>query len=481
MRVAQPNSNFINRLAARLAKECNNEFIKETANTFEAWASAAQGRQFYRHWQKHCCWAGSICEQSRLFVQMSIHNLVATVLVIGFPGLAWASSVTPTASSSPALSARIGEAAALEAVDMLLVPDHLFMKSATAVSGDYLERVADRTSRFYPDYLEYTNRQISRSELIARLPHVAMIGDSLSKNAYISSIPSTFWRARTERRRDWFLDTDPSPASVYSVFERLDKLTPLVATEYSAVGALVDDGTRRANFFRRLVRTRNFSEQVSQIITAKRFPDLVLIWIGHNNVDWAAETQVDEREHPERRLRELARKFRADYARQMERLISGAQTKNHKVAVVVFGLVNFEAFFKAREAAESLRAADRHLYPYLEVDYKHFVSMRPAYRANMIRFALIMNEELRGMVNDLNREMKYSPNVQLRYSDALANVDISRVELIHAMDAWHPSVKGHNLLAETAFDSLSPSLEFLGIDRKLNSLGPNLAEQRAGR
>jgi hypothetical protein len=37
------------------------------------------------------------------------------------------------------------------------------------------------------------------------------------------------------------MDTDPSPASVYSVFERLDELTPLVATEYSysGVGALV--------------------------------------------------------------------------------------------------------------------------------------------------------------------------------------------------------------------------------------------------
>jgi hypothetical protein len=195
MRVAQPNSNFINRLAARLAKEWHNEFIKETASALKARGSAAQGRQFYQYWQKHCCWAGSICEQSRLIVQTSIHNLVAaTVLVIGLPGLAWASSVTPTASSSPALSARIGEAAALEAVDMLLVPDHLLMKSATAVSADYLKRVADNTSRFYADYHGYKNRHIGRSELIARLPHVAMIGDSLSKNAYISSIPSTFWR-----------------------------------------------------------------------------------------------------------------------------------------------------------------------------------------------------------------------------------------------------------------------------------------------
>jgi lysophospholipase L1-like esterase len=415
-------------------------------------------------------------------VQTNVHSLIVTILALGLPALTWASSVTPGASSSPAIPARIGEAAALEAVDMLFLPDHLFMKSATAASPNYLTRVADPISRFHAAYLDYKNRQISRSELIARLPHVTMIGDSLSKNAYISSIPSTFWRARTERRRDWFLDTDPSPASVYSVFERLDQLTPLVATEYSGVGALVDDGSRKANFFRRLVRTRNFSEQVSQVLKGQRFPDLVMIWIGHNNVDWASETRVNEREHPERRLRELAKKFRADYGRQIQRLISGAQKQDHRVAFVVFGLVNFQAFFKARETAEALRAQDRRLYPYLEVDYQHFVSMKPAYRANMIRFALMMNEELRGMVNEFNREMKHSPTVQLRYSDALANVDISRVELIHAMDAWHPSVKGHNILAQAAFDSISPSLEFLGIDQKGNTLGrPDLAEQRVGR
>ena len=96
------------------------------------------------------------------------------------------------------------------------------------------------------------------------------------------------------------------------------------------------------------------------------------------------------------------------------------------------------------------------------------MSMRPAYRKNMIRFALIMNEELRALVNELNREPNRPSNVQIRYSDALARVDISRVELIHAMDAWHPSVKGHSVLAKAAFESLNPSLKFLGIGKEPN-------------
>jgi lysophospholipase L1-like esterase len=389
-------------------------------------------------------------------------------------------ATTPAPVAPPSVITKIREQLALDTVDGLLLFDHLFTKSTTAISSDYVEKLADPRSRFHADYLEYKNRHIDRGELIARLPHVAMIGDSLSKNAYISSIPSAFWRARTERRRDWFLDTDSSPTSVYSVFERLEKLTPVVVTEYSGVGAMVDEGTSKANFFRRLVRTRNFSEQVSQIIKAKRHPDLVMIWIGHNNVDWASETPANEREHPEKHLAELAKKFRTDYARQLQRLISRAQNDNHKVSIVVFGLVNFEAFFKAREAAEALRAHDRRLYPYLEVDYQHFMSMRPVYRANMIRFALMMNEQLREMVNELNRELGHGSNVQVRYSDALATADISRVELIHAMDAWHPSVKGHNVLAQAAFNALRASLEFLGIT-PASSVSSELGQHRASR
>ena len=406
--------------------------------------------------------------------------------IAAFPLLLVPVSVAGSAALSPETTAtsgapgKIGDEVAVDAVDLLFLPDHLFMKSATAVSTDYLKRIADPKSPLHAIYVAYEQRKINRREVIDRLPHVAMIGDSLSKNAYVSSIPSTFWRVRTERRRDWFLDTDPSPASVYSVFERLEPLTPLVATEHSGVGAIVDRGDVRENFARRLIRTRNFSGQVEQILKARRYPDLVMLWIGHNNLDWAAETPANEREHPEKRFAEYAKKFEENYRRQLLRLMARAEKEDHKVSIVVFGLVNFEAFFKARAETEALRAKNPKLYPYLEVDYRHFLSMKPAYRGGMIRLALMMNKELHAMVTDLNRHCP--PNVQLRYSDALANVDIGRAELIHAMDAWHPSVKGHSLLAKAAFSALPPSLEFLGIEQKTNvSSVSKLPQQSTGR
>jgi lysophospholipase L1-like esterase len=89
--------------------------------------------------------------------------------------------------------------------------------------------------------------------------------------------------------------------------------------------------------------------------------------------------------------------------------------------------------------------------------------MKPEYRANMVKLALMINEELRAMVGEFNRKLGGDSQVRLEYSDALATVDISNPELIHPTDAWHPSPKGHSVLAEAAFGALRPSLNFLGI------------------
>jgi hypothetical protein len=75
----------------------------------------------------------------------------------------------------------------------------------------------------------------------------------------------------------------------------------------------------------------------------------------------------------------------------------------------------------------------------------------------------MVNEELREMVSELNRELADNTNVKLQYSDALATADLSRAELLHPMDGWHASVEGHNVLAEAAFRDLGPSLQFLGL------------------
>ena len=339
------------------------------------------------------------------------------------------------------------------------------MRSALFVSPNFLERVAEPESPLHPVYLTYRKGEITRAELIARLPHVAMLGDSACIGIYISWPWSTLWRARTSRGKNWFLHLDAAP-SICSVSKGLEAITPFVAIECAGVGALVDDEHGRQNLLRRILGTRNFSGQVGELLQARRFPDLILICIGHNNVDWAWRCPQHELDTPEERLPRLSEEFRQNYARELRRLVEGARIHEHRVAIVVYGLINFESYFRGREAAERLRESDTTLYPHLETTYKYFISFHPAYRRNLIRLASMANEELRAMVEALNREfVDRTEHIQLRYSNALATADLSRAELLHPIDGWHASMEGHNALAGAALSDLKASLEFLGLSR----------------
>ena len=360
----------------------------------------------------------------------------------------------------------MGEQIAANLVDLIFLFDRVASDPPTATTPDYLERVSQPSSPFYNDYLAYRRGRIDRAELVRRLPHVAMMGDSLTQHFYISSPISLFWRARTQRRKNWFLDTDPDPASIRSVYERLETFTPLVATEYNGAGALVAPARASEGIRRRIVRTRNLSGQSRQILRKRRFPDLILIWIGHNNLDWVEGLSPTERAHPEKRLQEIAAQFRQNYTEPLQWLIDRAKTENHRVAIVVFGLANLEAFFKARRKAEALHAKNPVLYPYFESGNRSFESLKSPYQHNMIRLGLMLNGEMRAMVSNLDRQLAHNSNVRVQYSDALAKVNFSRLELINPADAWHPSIEGHKALAAVAFSALGPTLKFLEI-------GPN--------
>jgi len=366
----------------------------------------------------------------------------------------------------PPLPLAIGEHVTGDVVDLIFLFDRVASDPPRAITPNYIARVSEPSSALNRDYLEYRQGKINRAELANRLPHVAMLGDSLTQNFYFSSLASSFWRARTEWRKNWFLDTDPDPESVFSVYERLERFTPLVAAEYNGAGALVAPPESQENLRKRLVRARNLPGQVRQVLRRKRFPDLIMIWIGHNNLDWVHGLPQEEREHPEKRLQTIATQFRVNYTESLQSLIDRAKTENHKAAIVVFGLANIGAYLNARRQAQILHAENPKLYPHFNSGYRSFESLKPPYQKNTARLSLMLNAEMRAMVADLNRELNNSGHVRIEYSDALTKIDLSHLELLNPVDAWHPSVEGHKVVAQAAFNALRPSLVFLRIGTK---------------
>src|SRR5256885_11741770 len=384
--------------------------------------------------------------------------LFAAIFLCSTSPLARGDDLTGTPPSPPAV---FGTEITANLVNIIFLFDRVASNPPSATTQDYLARISKPSFPLYPDYLEYQRGKIDRVELEKRLPHVAMLGDSLTQNFHFSSMASSFWRARTQWRKNWFLDDDPNPDSIFSVYERLEYLTPLVATEYNGAGALVAARGTPENPRKKLVRARNFPGQVNQVLHATRFPDLIMIWIGHNNLDWVHGVSSDERERPESRLRTLAAQFRLNYTESLQRLIDRAKMENHRVAIVIFGLANIDAYLQGRQKEEPLHASNAKLYPHLNSGTRSFESLKPPYQKNMARLALMMNAELRTMVADLKRQLNNTHHVHLEYSDALTKVDFSRLELINSVDGWHPSIEGHKVLADAAFNALRPSLVFL--------------------
>lgn len=381
-------------------------------------------------------------------------------LLCGLLNTTIAASADQTADPLPGL---IGKEVTADLVDLIFLVDRVGAKPPKVITRNYLDRISQPSSPFYRDYVAYRERKIDRDELADRLPHLAMLGDSLTQHFYVSSLPSSFWRARTVWRNNWFIDTDPKPQSVFSFYERLEQTTPLVAEEYNGAGASVDAPGSPETLRQRLVRARNFAKQTRDLLRHDRFPDLITIWIGHNNLDWVSGLSPEERAHPDKHLAQIASRYRKNYAASLRPLIDRAKRENHKVAIIVFGLANVDSYIKARHQIAILKAHNPKIYPYFEADTKSFESLKPQYQKGMARLARMLNREMQSLVAQLNRELRDSPSVRLEYSDELTKIDFSRLELINTIDAWHFSIKGHTTVAAAAYKAAGPSLRFLGI------------------
>ena len=273
---------------------------------------------------------------------------------------------------------------------------------------------------------------------------ISLIRDSLSTAFHISSPPAMLVRMWREWKRNWFLNLPSEKEVPPSVVERLSRLGTITGVLHASSGAKVDNGYRRS-ILDRVTNTWHFSHQVDEVL-AGRFPDILLIWIGHNNVDWKSQTNSPTHES----FLALSDKFIDRYERQLRRLLAGALASNQRAALVVFGLINFAAFFQARNEAESMRRADGSLYPYLESGYKYFVSMKPEYRDGMIGLAGLYNQKLNVLCQKLGEQLSGS-EIRLVYSDAMAIARIDKSNFLCAVDAWHASPYGHSVLADSVY------------------------------
>lgn len=286
---------------------------------------------------------------------------------------------------------------------------------------------------------------------------MSLLGDSLSTGFHLGPIRTMLGQVWSSRPSGWFCEAGSAPEQdrpVDNILQLAAPYGPISLRLHASPMARVDSGQRRS-LLDRIKNTWHYSHQVDELL-AGPLPDVVLLWIGHNNVDWR---QQFEDAHPET-LSASAEQFARDFRRQLDRIIEGAIATDRTIRIVVFGLVGFRSFFRVRRQAEDLHDQDPSLFPFLHTGYQYFESMKPEHREGMIHLADSYDLELQRVCEHLATDLRGS-RVELTYSDALNQADLGTPESLHAADAWHPSLLGHSILARAAFVAIEPQLQAL--------------------
>ncbi|MCA1458781.1 hypothetical protein I6F35_37420 [Bradyrhizobium sp. BRP22] len=195
---------------------------------------------------------------------------------------------------------------------------------------------------------------------------IALSGDSLSTAFYVSSLLQMLVRARRGWKTNWFL-TLPADQAGQSVVMRLSAFGTITGVHHASVAAMVDVNKRRSAL-NHLMSTYHFCHQVDEILLGP-FPDMLLIWIGHNDVDWRSRTNS----LTPKSVTELSKVFVHAYEVQLRRLMVAAVARGDTSAIIVFGLADFESFFLTRAETEAMKETERSVFPHLETGYKSFV------------------------------------------------------------------------------------------------------------
>ncbi len=81
----------------------------------------------------------------------------------------------------------------------------------------------------------------------------------------------------------------------------------------------------------------------------------------------------------------------------------------------------------------------------------------------MIKLSLLYNAGIEEMASCESAKLTKASNVTVEFSDAFAIADVSAVRCLNAVDAWHPSDFGHNVLASAAHKEVKAAVESIRV------------------
>ena len=289
---------------------------------------------------------------------------------------------------------------------------------------------------------------------------IAMIGDSTIRDFAMRSIFGLSIKAWIGNQRNAFLNSQPHPL-YESVYERMAQIAPVCAVEFARGGATV--GTPRRWMKKqsaKYLNVKSLEEQIKLMLKEPRTPDLTLIWIGHNNLDFLAGKRALG--NYDQVAKEIEEKFLLNFREGLLHLIQSLQAKPESRAIIVYGLINPEASRQARESARKRKVENPRRYPYFERSEQWFLPLKTQYGDQLNELSRNLSRGLEELVGELNATVLVAyPHLRLIYSDATAVMDFSNADNLSEIDGWHASDQGKQVIAAALFEGIQPALGFL--------------------
>lgn len=275
---------------------------------------------------------------------------------------------------------------------------------------------------------------------------IACIGDSLSTGFELCGNPlSTMLSARLRNNHGWFNSPVPQVRSLASILMRRFHVFSSNFSTVSAHAAPVATWSMSDV----LLGTSNLLEQV-RLMLGRRLPyDLVLMWIGHNDLNFAA--------YPDKPIEQITYETYNAIVGAATAIQRAYRHLPRRTSVVVLGLIGFEKFLLGRDEAMRIRFQDPHAFPSFELCYDVFPSMAAEHREQLIKAGLNINNELKKRIDEFDS----SGNCKIFYSDAFQELRISRAKYLSKVDAWHPGPLGRRALARAAYPITHKAIDWV--------------------
>jgi hypothetical protein len=198
-----------------------------------------------------------------------------------------------------------------------------------------------------------------------------------------------------------------------------------------------------------LLGAKNIDEKINSYIkTFQAHPKAYFIFLGHNNLDWYADTKKKNISFDEH-LRTYPKLMSESLISNLKEISTRTASPNKETPIVISGLANYHDFFPLRE-----NCLKKKEYKFAHMSEIIFESIKQENQENLLKLQDELNIEVQKIISkeyNFFKELNYN----LSFSDVFSKLPLKDTRILNDQDAWHLSDWGKDYFANAIEEYLT--------------------------